>query len=123
MSKNKKNMEQPKIEWEALLRSGEYADEYTARKKGARILRHKLKGGFCKNIPRTKDEVLEIIASTGISDNPEEIFKMLCEKGCVISGYRDGECYTHTREFRLRELKGFKKESRYIVESYSECRY
>lgn len=110
------------INWKALLRPEEYKDEYSARNKGARILRRKIKGGFLKNTPRTKQEILEIIASTGISDNPEEAFEELC-RGVVISTGWTYEDYTDTKEFCLKESRGADGSVRYVVRSHSGVRW
>ena|SRR3989344_8205863 len=114
-------MEGTKINWHALLKSGEYRDEYTAQRKGAKILMNRLTGGFFRNTPRTKKEILEIITSIGITDNPEEVFKTICDSGIVLFESSSGDDYlTETNKFRLQEIKDSKGDARYVVNTYSK---
>ncbi len=86
--------------------------------KGARILRYKLKGGFCRNISRTRQEALEVIATTGIADNPEGVFEILCSSGFVKGEYYGGAQGTERFDlrFRLKPVANSKGSVKYKIE-------
>jgi len=108
------------LNWSKLLEGKTY-DKPTTRKKGANKLASLLKGSVFGSVSRSKEEILELIASSEVTEDPEKMFQNLYNGKCMVSVVPDWEMYTRIKSFGIRDACGTEKERRYKVVKFSDC--